>query len=90
MDMGEPKRSRGGRPKGSRNKKTVENIAAAKRSGLTPLEYLLSVMKDEKLAAAARIDAAKAAAPYIHPKLTQIEHSGGKKPIEISTIWKGV
>lgn len=43
--------------------------------GLTPLEYLLSVMRDEGAEEARRVDAAKAAAPYVHPRLGAIEVS---------------
>lgn len=54
--------------------------------GLTPLEYMLQVMRtepsdalDEKgllQAMTLRFEAAKAAAPYMHPKLASIEHTG--------------
>lgn len=54
--------------------------------GLTPLEYMLKVMRTEpdptleprELASAIvmRFEAAKAAAPYIHPRLAAVEHSG--------------
>lgn len=41
--------------------------------GLTPLDYMLSVLRDEEADAAARFEAAKAAAPYIHPRLSAID-----------------
>ncbi len=73
----------GGRQKGSVNKKTLEQMEAVKEAGLTPLEYLLSVMREDiptnmEPADKARlidrkIDAAKAAAPYVHHKLTSVE-----------------
>lgn len=63
----------GGRRKGSRNKRTVEAVAKVEASGLTPLEYLLSVMRDVALSQPERVDAAKAAAPYVHARLTSIE-----------------
>lgn len=54
--------------------------------GITPLEYMLQVMRaepsdaldDRELAMAVnlRFEAAKAAAPYIHPRLAAVEHSG--------------
>lgn len=47
----------------------------AAEQGITPLEYLIHVMRegeDEKL----RFEAAKAAAPYVHPRLAAIEHTG--------------
>lgn len=61
-----------GRKKGQPNRRTVETQAQAAEGGLTPLEYLLDVMRngaDEKL----RFAAANAAAPYVHAKLSSIE-----------------
>lgn len=59
----------GGRKKGTKNKRTEKLQAEIAETGLTPLEYLLSVLRDEKEERAIRIEAAKAAAPYIHPRL---------------------
>ncbi len=67
-----------GRPKGSRNKATERTKALIAASGLTPLEFLLNVLRDETADHAARIDAAKAAAPYIHPKLNNVTLAGDK------------
>lgn len=68
-----------GRKKGAIGKARQQAQAAAKRAGVTPLDYMLAVMnrpgKDPKTLA--RRDAmAVAAAPYVHPKLAAIEHSG--------------
>jgi hypothetical protein len=74
-----PGERRGGRQKGTRNKATLESAARAAviaRSGLTPLEYMLERMRDDKEMPAIRADMAKAAAPYVHPKLANIEHTG--------------
>lgn len=38
-----------------------------------PLEYMLSMLRDEKLEPSARFEAAKAAAPYVHAKLANVE-----------------
>lgn len=65
-----------GRPPGSRNKRTEEQEKAIKESGLTPLEYLTSVYRDEAKEPQVRMEAAKAAAPYVHPKLSNVEMSG--------------
>ena len=62
-----------GRPKGRRSSKTVEQLAAIAGSGLTPLAYLLKIMRDKELDRAVRLDAAKAAAPYVHPKLANLD-----------------
>ena len=71
-----PGERRGGRQKGGLNKKTAAKIAAIEATGLTPLDYLLLVLRDEKIELHTRIDAAKAAAPYVHPKLAAIELTG--------------
>ncbi len=41
--------------------------------GLMPLDYMLSIMRDETADAPRRDEMAKAAAPYIHPRLATIE-----------------
>ncbi|MDB5607800.1 MAG: hypothetical protein JWP25_4700 [Bradyrhizobium sp.] len=51
--------------------------AEAAASGITPLEYMLGVLRDSSKDSEARMDAAKAAAPYVHARLAAIEHSGG-------------
>ena len=58
-----------GRPKGSTNNRTLDNIEQVIATGVTPLEYLTSVYQDINADEAKRIDAAKAAAPYVHAKL---------------------
>ena len=65
-----------GRPKGAHNKRTTEQAEAVAATGMTPLEYLTSVYQDIDQDEGKRIDAAKAAAPYVHAKLSSIEHSG--------------
>ncbi len=66
----------GGRRPGSPNKATREREAAIAASGLTPLEYMIKLMRDESLDTGTRLDAAKSAAPYVHAKLAQISLSG--------------
>jgi hypothetical protein len=75
-----------GRKPGSANKKTREIADKAIAEGLTPLEFMLQIMRDEppetedarlQLAQQAmRFEAAKAAAPYVHPRLGAVEHTG--------------
>jgi len=62
-----------GRRKGSLNKVTAELRSAVTKSGEAPLEYMLRVMHDESEPTARRDDMAKAAAPYIHPRLASKE-----------------
>src|SRR6478672_6208395 len=63
----------GGRKTGSLNKVSSEMKAAIAASGETPLEYMLRVMRDTKADTHRRDEMAKAAAPYIHPRLASLE-----------------
>ena len=56
-----------GRQKGSRNKITEATLAMA-RSGESPLGLMLRVSNDEEANMALRLNAARWAAPYVHPK----------------------
>lgn len=67
------RRAGAGRKPGSATKKTREIAEAALESGQSPLEYLLSIMRDQAADEGKRIDCAKAAAPYIHPRLSSVE-----------------
>jgi hypothetical protein len=71
------KRANAGRKPGSITRKTRDIAEKALQAGLTPLDYMLAQMRDEKNAKELRMDAAKAAAPYVHARLAAIEHSGG-------------
>jgi hypothetical protein len=73
-----------GRPAGSKNKKTVGMIIA-ERNGISPLEFLLSIMDDDCQELNVRMDAAKSAAPYCHARLaqTQVELTG---EVQISKV----
>lgn len=82
-----PGERRGGRQKGIPNKKTQEKIAAIENSGLTPLDFLLQVMRNPERDMDMRVDAGKAAAPYVHPKLANIELTGKDKgPLEVNIV----
>jgi hypothetical protein len=62
-----------GRPKGAKNKRTVEMIEKAKACGyVDPVDFLLGVVADTEAGMDLRIDAAKAAAPYVRAKLTAV------------------
>lgn len=62
-----------GRKKGSPNKKTAELQKVVAESGITPLEYMLQVMRAPETEPKDRLAAAVAAAPYVHPKLSSVE-----------------
>jgi len=63
------KREGSGRKIGTANKRTREIADKAAEEGITPLEYMLQVMRDEAAEDPRRDDMAKAAAPFIHPRL---------------------
>ena len=69
----------GGRKKGTPNKASVEREAEIAKSGKTPLQFLIDRMRNTKAKMVERIECAKAAAPYVHPKLatTTMQHEGG-------------
>lgn len=80
-------RKTGGRQKGVRNHRTEAQAAAIEASGLTPLEYMLSVLRDSGQDYEVRLEAAKSAAPYVHPRLANVELSGSKdKPLEVKVV----
>lgn len=80
-------RKGGGSRKGIPNKATAAKAAEIAASGLTPLDYMLQKMRDEQADPAIRLDAAKAAAPYVHPKLAQIDHTvDGDLTVNIKTF----
>ncbi len=75
----------GGRKRGSLNRRTLAQqqqsktiVQAAKEAGLTPLEYMLAVMRDPETPPQRRDDMAKACAPYVHPKLAAVDPDTGK------------
>jgi hypothetical protein len=69
------KRPGAGRKKGIPNRASAAREAAIAASGLTPLEYMLSTMRDETKPIELRLDMAKAAAPYVHPRLASVEQA---------------
>lgn len=82
MAKGGPRLGSGRKP-GSVSRKTREIAERAAAEGITPLEYLLSVMRKpypdeaspEVVTAmdAQKLDAAKAAAPFVHPRLGSLD-----------------
>lgn len=61
--------------------------AEAAQGGLMPLEYMLQVLRDEHQEPHTRMDAAKAAAPYVHAKLASVEHKGeGGGPLVLEIV----
>lgn len=78
--MTEIKKNQGGRPKGKLNQATVRRKAIAERvekdlakKKATPLEIMARVMNGDLSVTEMQFEAAKAAAPYIHPKLSAVQ-----------------
>jgi hypothetical protein len=66
-------RKGGGRRAGIPNKASIRRQEIVYKGGLAPLDYLLQVMRDTELTRAERVEAAKAAAPYVHPRLSSVQ-----------------
>ena len=64
-----------GRPAGSLTKRNSEVIAKALEGGITPLEYLLDVMRDETADPKERGWAADKAAPFLHSRPAPMERT---------------
>jgi hypothetical protein len=72
-----------GKPKGAISKLDKAQRAKA-LDGLTPLEYMLSILRDETKDEAVRMAAAKDAAPYVHARLASLDASlSGKVGLEV-------
>lgn len=79
------KRPGAGRKKGAPNKASAKREAEIAKSGKTPLQFLLDRMRDTRADISERIDCAKAAAPYVHPRLASVEYGGkGGGPMEVA------
>lgn len=80
------------RPKGAKDKApritaAAKQARAASSEGMTPLEYMLSVMRDSAAEPERRDRMASSAAPYIHPRLASTEVKGeGGGPIQVNII----
>ena len=73
---GKPGKSGGARVGAGRKPQPLEEkLTIASNGKQTPLEFLLSVMNDNEVEDKLRLDAAKTAAQYVHPKAGE----GGKK-----------
>lgn len=92
------RRQGAGRKAGSATKKTRAIADRAMEEGISPLEFMLQIMRTEasdsieddrvrQSIMEMRFEAAKAAAPYVHPRLAAIEHSGPNGgPIAVSPV----
>jgi hypothetical protein len=58
------------------NKASVVREAEIKAAGMTPLDFMLGVMRDEEKTVEMRLEAAAKAAPYVHPRLASLAVTG--------------
>lgn len=70
------KRPGAGRKAGVPNKVTVKREKELSVGGLMPLDYMLTVLRNDLESEERRGWAAEKAAPYCHPRLTSTEVSG--------------
>lgn len=95
MKNNQPESKRGGKRAGAGRKPGVPNKVTAKReaeiasSGLTPLDFMLSVLRDEGADFSVRFHAAKHAAPYCHPKRVPVDGDGQEAGLTLN-IYTGV
>ena len=69
----------GGRKKGSPNQRTRELTARIEASGMTPLDFMIAVMRSPEAPLALRCEMARQAAPFVHAKLATIAHTGADR-----------
>src|SRR3954447_9701649 len=75
----------GGRQKGDVDKIKREAILAAQ--GITPLDYMLGIVRNEQEDKTVHLDAAKAAAPYVHARLQYTTLAGDpEKPLKLDSV----
>jgi hypothetical protein len=70
------KRPGAGRPRGSKARKTQEIAIAAMAAGITPLELMLSIVRDASAPSSVRMAMAVTAAPYCHSRLASTQVTG--------------
>jgi hypothetical protein len=76
-----------GRKPGAATKKVREAADRLAAEGLTPLDYMLGVLRGTMAYDAQRFAAAEKAAPYIHPRLQAIQHTGANGgPIQTEDV----
>jgi hypothetical protein len=79
------------------NKKTIGRQMALMAAGVSPevatkppqeqpLTFLLNAMNNNELPIATRIDAAKAAAPYLHHRLGLLDSSGRNQTLTVQIL----
>ena len=56
-------------------------------AGVTPLEFLLGTMRNEAVEPSIRLEAARSASPYVHPRWSSVDLATREKlVVEITTF----
>jgi len=79
-------RNGAGRPKGSLNRRSADALADALAEGITPVEYMLQILRDKNADPKDRAWAAEKAAPYLHPRPTPTDRTVAIHLSDTSTI----
>ena len=65
----------------------IKREAMLAAQGITPLDYMLGIIRNEEEDKTVRLDAAKAAAPYVHARLQTTTLAGDpKKPLKVDNL----
>lgn len=72
-----------GRPPGAVNRLVSDAVERAAAEGILPLDFMLTILRDETKPYADRMDAAKAAAPYVHPKRAPVDGEGKEASLTV-------
>jgi hypothetical protein len=76
-------RKTGGRRRGTPNRATGAKRAEILASGLSPIDLMVSVFRDETV----RLDAARSVAPFCHPRLSTLDIGGQEdKPTQVQVV----
>jgi hypothetical protein len=80
-------RKTGGRRRGTPNKATEAKRTEILASGMSALDFMVSVFRDETQPLAVRLDAARSVAPYCHPRLSTLDiGSRDDKPLVVQVL----
>lgn len=64
-----------GRPKGSLARRSVDAAAKAMAEGISPVEYMLGIMRNDQADPKERAWAAEKVAPFVHPRPAPMERT---------------
>lgn len=77
----------GGRTPGVKSKLVAAREGACLRSGLSPIAYLCSVYQDEEQPANLRVEAARAVAQYVYPRVQPVDVNGAAgQPLVVNVL----